>query len=337
MTSEALTQTIDRASLTGTYTIDPSHSRFGFVVRHADPIRAQRPMYALADPFLQFHYAVLEPHSVLLRERDPRRAWNERVRRTGMSPAQLADALASAGARGILTLRWSNGWGVNKIFGAQTRRIPTLDLSCEDYGLVFRLAENNQGPKLRLEADAQFLGQVPVFNTIATIPGTEKPNEYVLLSAHFDSWDGASGATDNATGTVTMMEAMRILKKVYPNPKRTIIVGHWGGEEQGLNGSRAFAEDHPEIVEGLQALFNQDNGTGRVVNISMQGLTSAGAHFGRWFAQLPERSRAHRLRIPGTGGGGSDYASFVCAGAPAGLGAQLGLRHLRGIRTAIRR
>ncbi|MFS8639191.1 MAG: M28 family peptidase, partial [Gemmatimonadota bacterium] len=183
-------------------------------------------------------YGLPETVEAMRKARDEaRQAWNERVRRTGMSPAELADALASAGARGILTLRWSNGWGVNKIFGAQTRRIPTLDLSCEDYGLVFRLAENNQGPKLRLEADAQFLGQVPVFNTIATIPGTEKPNEYVLLSAHFDSWDGASGATDNATGTVTMMEAMRILKKVYPNPKRTIIVGHWGGEEQGLNGS----------------------------------------------------------------------------------------------------
>ena len=265
-------------------------------------------------------YGLPETVEAMRKARDEaRQAWNERVRRTGMSPAELADALASAGARGILTLRWSNGWGVNKIFGAQTRRIPTLDLSCEDYGLVFRLAENNQGPKLRLEADAQFLGQVPVFNTIATIPGTEKPNEYVLLSAHFDSWDGASGATDNATGTVTMMEAMRILKKVYPNPKRTIIVGHWGGEEQGLNGSRAFAEDHPEIVEGLQALFNQDNGTGRIVNISMQGLTGAGEHFGRWFAQLPEELTRHiTLRIPGVpGGGGSDYASFVCYGAPA--------------------
>jgi carboxypeptidase Q len=92
----------------------------------------------------------------------------------------------------------------------------------------------------------------------------EKPNEYVMLSAHFDSWDGGTGATDNGTGTLVMMEAMRILKKVYPNPKRTILVGHWGSEEQGLNGSRAFVEDHPEIVKNLQALFNQDNGTGRV-------------------------------------------------------------------------
>ena len=102
---------------------------------------------------------------------------------------------------------------------------------------------------------------------IAEIKGSEKPDEYVVLSAHFDSWDGASGATDNGTGTVMMLEAMRILKQAYPNPKRTILVGHWGGEEQGLIGSRAFAEDHPEIVQGCRRLFNQDNGTGRVADI----------------------------------------------------------------------
>jgi hypothetical protein len=86
---------------------------------------------------------------------------------------------------------------------------------------------------------------VPAYNTIAEIRGRNRPNEYVMLSAHFDSWDGATGATDNGTGTVVMMEAMRILRQVYPNPRRTILVGHWGGEEQGLIGSRAFVEDNP--------------------------------------------------------------------------------------------
>ena len=102
---------------------------------------------------------------------------------------------------------------------------------------------------IRLEAESQAMGEVPVFNTIAEIRGTTKPDEYVMLSAHFDSWDGGSGATDNGTGTITMLEAMRILKQVYPHPKRTIVVGHWSGEEQGLVGSRAFAADHPEIVK----------------------------------------------------------------------------------------
>ena len=87
---------------------------------------------------------------------------------------------------------------------------------------------------------------------IGEIKGIEKPEEYVVLSAHFDSWDGGTGATDNGTGTLVMMEAMRVLKKMYPNPKRTIIVGHWGAEEQGLNGSSAFVEDNPKIVENLK-------------------------------------------------------------------------------------
>jgi len=251
--------------------------------------------------------------------RAAQRAWSQRIAATGSTVRDLPVVLEEAGAAGILTSYWSEGYGVSKIFNARTRKVPTLDLSCEDYGLLFRLADNDQSPKIRVEAEAEYLGDQPVFNTIAEIRGTEKPDEYVVLSAHFDSWDGATGATDNGTGTVTMMEAMRILKKVLPNPKRTILVGHWSGEEQGLNGSRAFAQDHPEIVEGLQALFNQDNGTGRIVNISMQGFTEAGAHFGRWLSQIPTEITQHiELSLPGVpSSGGTDHASFVCYGAPA--------------------
>jgi hypothetical protein len=231
----------------------------------------------------------------------------------------LQERLAEAGALGLFDSRWSDAPGTNKVFSANNEMVPTFDMSCEDYGLLYRLAENGQGPVVRVQADAEFLGDVPTFNTVAMIPGTELPNEYVLLSAHFDSWDGGSGATDNGTGSVTMMEAMRILKEVLPNPRRTIMVGHWGGEEQGLNGSRAFAADHPEIVDGLQLLLNQDNGTGRVQNISMQGLIEAGGQFATWMARLPsELSGEIDLNVPGSpGGGGSDYASFICAGAPA--------------------
>jgi Zn-dependent M28 family amino/carboxypeptidase len=146
----------------------------------------------------------------------------------------------------------------------------------------------------------------------------------VLLSAHFDSWDGASGATDNGTGTLVMMEAMRILKLVLPHPTRKIIVGHWTSEENGLVGSRAFTEDHPEVLAGLQALFNQDNGTGRVVRIGAAGLPDAGAKLKAWFERIPEVYRRQiTLSNPGfPSGGGSDDASFACHGLPAfGLGA----------------
>ena len=253
-------------------------------------------------------------------ERDSARIQhNRRINALAGNANNLRTRLEAAGARGVLQSNWSQDYGVNKIFGTNIERIPTLDLSCEDYGLVYRLAANNQGPVVRLNATSEFLGTVPTWNTIAEIRGSEKPDEYVMLSAHFDSWEAGSGATDNATGTATMMEAMRLLKAAYPNPKRTILVGHWSGEEQGLNGSRAFAQDHPEIVAGLQALFNQDNGTGRVQTISAQGLVGAGPHLAAWLARVPSEISQHiKLVVPGSpGGGGSDYASFICAGAPA--------------------
>jgi hypothetical protein len=247
------------------------------------------------------------------------RQWDENLGRTGYDRRTINTALENAGAAGLLQSRWSNGFGANKIFSADTKTIPIIDLSLEDYGLVYRMAQKGDKPVIKVVAQSKELGRVPTFNTIARIPGTELPDEYVVLSAHFDSWDGGTGATDNGTGTLTMMEAARILKKVYPNPKRTIIVGLWGSEEQGLNGSRAFVEDHPEVVDGLQALFNQDNGTGRVVRLSGQGFVHAYAYLGRWLQAVPESIRKHiETTFPGSpGGGGSDYASFVAVGAPA--------------------
>ena len=246
-------------------------------------------------------------------------AWRDKMNATGFNTRTLIEALENAGAAGIITLNWSRGFGANKVFSASTKKIPTVDLSLEDYGMVYRLAEHGSKPKLRIVAESKELGEVPAFNTIATIKGSEKPEEYIILSAHFDSWDGATGATDNGTGTMVMMEAMRILKEVYPNPKRTIIAGHWGGEEQGLNGSRAYVKDNPEIVENMQALFNQDNGTGRVVNISGGGFLHAYDYLGRWLNAVPrEYKNEIETNFPGTpAGGGSDYASFVAAGAPA--------------------
>jgi hypothetical protein len=252
-------------------------------------------------------------------KQDAMNAWRKRISKTGYNNRQLAQALEKAGAAGIIGSNWSQGFGVNKIFDAYTKKIPTVDVMLEDYGLIYRLTESGKAPELTIFTQSKELGEVPTFNTLAEIKGTEKPNEYVMMSAHFDSWDGATGATDNGTGTMVMMEAMRILKKVYPNPKRTILVGHWGSEEQGLNGSRAFVEDHPEIVSNLQALFNQDNGTGRVVNIGGSGYANAKDYLGRWLAAVPgEYKDSIKTTFPGApGGGGSDHASFVAAGAPA--------------------
>lgn len=245
--------------------------------------------------------------------------WNSNMSRSGYNSRTLPVALEAAGAAGIVTSNWSRGFGVNKIFGARTENIPTVDLELEDYGMLYRLVNSGNKPKLNIVAMSKDLGVMPTFNTIAEIKGTEKPEEYIILSAHFDSWDGGTGATDNATGTIIMMEAMRILKKYYPNPKRTILVGHWGSEEQGLNGSRAFVEDHPEIVAGVQAVFNQDNGTGRVVQLTGGGFLHAYDYLSRWLNAVPEHiTEEIETTFPGSPArGGSDYASFQAAGAPA--------------------
>jgi hypothetical protein len=225
----------------------------------------------------------------------------------------------------------SGGWGTIEVFETYNKTAPAVTLTCEDYSLLYRLAENKQKPRVRLDLDARLLGEVPAFNTIGVIKGTEKPDEYVMLSAHFDSWDGSSGATDNGTGTLMAMEAMRILKTVYPRPKRTIMVGHWASEEQGLNGSRAFAEDHKEVLKGLQALFNQDNGTGRVQSLSASGLSDIGRHLKDWYSKLPsfytDSMSANVVSwsfndVPTGDPGGTDGAVFSCYGTPSfGMGA----------------
>lgn len=265
-------------------------------------------------------FATEESFTKMKEERDAaEKEWNENMDRTGYDRRSIISALEEAGAAALVSSYWSKGFGVNKIFSARTKKIPTIDMALEDYAMIYRMVEYGDKPQIKIVAKSKELGNVPTFNTIAEIKGTEKPEEYVILSAHFDSWDGGTGATDNGTGTLVMMEAMRILKKLYPNPKRTILAGHWGSEEQGLNGSRAFVEDHPEIVENVQALFNQDNGTGRVVKLSGGGFLHSYEYLTRWLDAVPSDVSKHiETEFPGIpGGGGSDYASFLAAGAPA--------------------
>ena len=239
----------------------------------------------------------------------------------GKANARSAPALLErAGAAGVLSNSWSRGWGVDKIQSARARTIPSFDVSCEDYSLLARLAANDQHPRVHAVADAVLApAESPVFNTIARIEGSEKPNEYVMLSAHLDSWDSGSGATDNGTGTITMLEAMRILKTAYPRPKRTILVGHWSGEEEGEIGSSAFAADHPEVLKGLQALFNQDNGTGEIDSVQTNGFIDAAASLARWMSRMPaDITKNIALMMPGVAHDEStDSDAFDCHGAPA--------------------
>jgi hypothetical protein len=257
-------------------------------------------------------------HAVALRD-SVAADWRARLAATQINPRELTAALERAGVAGILTNSWSRGWGVDKIQSARVSDVPSFDVSCEDYSLLARLAENGQHPRVHMVAESRTAAaESPVFNTIARIEGSEKPDEYVMLSAHLDSWDSGSGATDNGTGTITMLEAMRILKAAYPRPKRTILVGHWSGEEEGDIGSNAFATDHPDIVKGLQALFNQDNGTGEIDTVQTNGFVDAAPALARWMARMPaDLTRRITLMLPGVAHNEStDSDAFDCRDAP---------------------
>lgn len=245
--------------------------------------------------------------------------WNNSIKATGKTMRELVGYLEKEGAVGFVQSFYTGTMGSNRIFYSFAQNVPMIDVSLEDYGLLHRLVSNGKVPKLKINTQSKNLGTTKAYNTIATIPGKTKPNEYVMLSAHLDSWDGAQGATDNGTGTIIMMEAARLIQKYHPNNDRTIIIGHWGSEEQGLNGARAYVMDNALETQKIKVLFNQDSGTGRVNYIGGQGFTHAYDYLGRWLQHVPDNVRKYiKTDFPGMPQkGGTDNAAFVAAGVPA--------------------
>jgi carboxypeptidase Q len=176
---------------------------------------------------------------------------------------------------------------------------PQVTLAVEHYNRMVRILEKNVPVKVELNIQAKFHDEAGKngFNLIAEIPGTDLADEVVMIGAHFDSHHSGTGATDNAAGSAAMMEAIRILKAVGVKPRRTIRVGLWGGEEQGLLGSRAYVKEHfadpvdmrlkPEHAK-LAAYFNIDNGTGRIRGVWMQGNLAAKQIFEQWIEPLKD-------------------------------------------------
>lgn len=176
---------------------------------------------------------------------------------------------------------------------------PTVTLAVEHYNRMVRVLAKGIPVKVELNVQTRFYDETTPngFNTIAEIPGSDPKlkDEVVMLGAHFDSVSAATGATDNAAGSAAMMEAMRILKAVGAKPRRTIRVALWGGEEEGLLGSRAYVREHfgdpatmvlkPEHAR-LAVYFNSDNGTGRIRGIWLQGNTAVRPVFEQWIKPL---------------------------------------------------
>ena len=191
--------------------------------------------------------------------------------------------------------------------------VPTAYVTAENYRLLWRLLK--RGPvEVELEITNSFSEKpVEVFNTVAEIPGSERPDEVVILGAHLDSWDLGTGATDNGTGSMVVLEAARVLRKLDLKPKRTIRFVLFSGEEQGLNGSRAYVEAHKAELAKISGVFVHDAGTGRVLSIGLQGNYQLRETIDRIVAPLRD---VGLLESSLRSGFGTDHLSFNNAGVP---------------------
>lgn len=161
-------------------------------------------------------------------------------------------------------------------------------------------------------------GPVPFYNVVADIPGTEKPDEFVLVGGHIDCWDGANGACDNASGCATAMEAARLIMAAGVKPKRTIRFVLWSGEEQGLLGSAAYVRQHESELPKISAYLNHDSGTNTVSGLSCTEAMKAALDVAFAGADTIDSNKDFEIQVvDGLRGGGSDHSSFIRAGVPA--------------------
>jgi hypothetical protein len=209
----------------------------------------------------------------------------------------------------------SGGWRGTERPSA-TNRLPTLAVAHNHYELLYRLASRPAPARTRIELDVSntFVpGPLPVFNTVGEIRGSEKPEEYVIVGAHLDSWDLGQGATDNGTGTSVVLETARILAKSGVKPRRTIRFILFTGEEQGLHGSRAYVEKHKDELARMSACLVHDTGTGKVIGLGGGGRAALRPILEKELTSLKELGLTEFTpRVSG----GSDHASFDRKGVP---------------------
>ena len=217
---------------------------------------------------------------------------------------------------------------------AEAKMLPQMTMATEDYNRLLRML--NQGEKLRMTVNiqAEYNDNDPMaYNTVAEIPGSDPKlkDEVVMLGGHIDSWHAGTGATDNAAGVAVAMEAARIIQALGLKPRRTIRVGLWSGEEQGLFGSAAYVKQHfgemkpgaganqpGELVKGadyekLSAYYNLDNGTGKIRGVYLQGNSAAAPIFKTWLEPFKTMG-ATTITLSNTGG--TDHLSYDRIGLP---------------------
>ena len=197
--------------------------------------------------------------------------------------------------------------------------VPMIVVAGEQYNMLARLAAGGHPPSLRVELRTRFFEEDrSSYNVIAEIAGRDPAlrDQVVLIGAHLDSWHTASGASDNADGAVAVMEAMRILRAIGAEPRRTIRAALWSGEEQGLLGARAYVTQHfttPSARDQLAVYLNDDPGSGKTLGFYMEGNSAAKAIFDRWLVPLKDLG-AKRNVIESINA--TDHVPFNEAGLP---------------------
>jgi len=209
------------------------------------------------------------------------------------------------------------------------RILPQVVVADEHYNRMVRQIRAGKNVKLELTMETEFTPASQGFNVIGEIPGTDLKDEVVMIGAHLDSWHAGTGATDNGAGSAVMMETMRILTSLGKQPRRTIRIALWGGEEQGLLGSRSYVKrtfgerldktaPYDSIVlkpaaQKISAYFNMDNGTGKYRGVYLQGNEGVRSIFRAWLAPF-EKMGASTLTLRNTGS--TDHVPFDALGIP---------------------
>lgn len=281
----------------------------GKIVMLKSPIDLEAPDSPLLTPWGHSTLPLMHPKETEVSDL----RYNPRVR--AALPKMLADEKPAA-----LLIGSEKMYGLLNM-GALSRDyqpsgFPAAYIAREDYLLLLRMAEAGAAPQIELNLQPSFSGKpVDVYNTVAEIPGTEKPEEVVIIGGHLDSWDLGTGATDNGTGSMAVLEAARALQKLGLKPKRTIRFILFTGEEQGLNGSRAYVQAHKDDMPKISGVLIHDSGTGKVLTVGLMNNYNVKETMDRVLYPLAEPLGLAEPSLRTEGG--TDHIPFDAAGVPA--------------------
>ncbi len=235
-----------------------------------------------------------------------------RTMRRELENAKVAGIVARGAASELVTS------GQYRITWDKLPTVPAVNLLRKQFEEIVAWLKDGKAVTLEFDIRNYFKkGPINLYNVIADIPGVEQPDEYVIVGGHIDSWDGATGTTDNGTGVATALEAARILMKAGAKPRRTIRFMVWSGEEQGLLGSAAYVKAHKELMPKISAVLVHDGGTNYLSGIG--GTEAMLGDLEQVFTPVKELDHDYPFavrKVAGLTGGGSDHASFLSANVP---------------------